>query len=127
MLFFCFKVFSPSKELVIIKLIPLESEDYSSIVSAGIFSSLKILIISPGFRFSHLTSVFQASLSKSYQVIFYLFTIESCQYLFKSSTPSLIIDNDMTMTKGAIEAIGFKGDIIEIDYIIALIKKYILA
>ncbi len=85
------------------------------------------MIISPVLRFCHSTSLSQVCFSKLYLVVFYSFTIASYQYLLKSSIPSLNIDNVITKTKGAIEAAGLNGDIIAIDYIIAFIKKYILA
>lgn len=53
MLVFGFSVFSPSKELVIMKLCPFGSEEERSIISAGTLSSLRTLIMSPGLRLSH--------------------------------------------------------------------------
>lgn len=65
--------------------------------------------------------------SKLYQLVFYLLTLLSCLYHHRSSIPSQIIDNVITKTKGAIDAIGFNGDIIGIDCRTAFIKKYMFA
>lgn len=76
---------------------------------------------------SHLTCESHFLSTKLYLLVFYLFTLLSYLYLHRSSIPSQIIDNVITKAKGAIDAIGFNGDIIGIDYSMAFIKKYILA
>lgn len=44
-------------------------------------------------------------------------------YLMKSSMPSLIIETAMTKTRGATAVAGFKGDMIEMDWMMAMMRK----
>ena len=50
--------------------------------------------------------------------------IKSDLYHFRSSIPSLKIDNTMTTTSGDMADVGFKGEIDGMDYKMATIRKY---
>lgn len=96
-------------------------------MSAGKYSSSSIFKISPTHTFLHNTSIshFQDE-GLNFQV-FLEFVSISAQYLLRSSYPSLKIDREITNIKGDIADKGFNGEIDDIDYNIALIKKYMFA